>query len=160
MAPTWSFQCGVPPSGATGPYVVPPRPCVVSQKPLRDTFSGPYVVFPMPSTWCPLGAYVVFPMPLGPAWCPQSLYVAPTWCPLTPYVVLSHGPGVRCGPYTWFFPWPLRGAALALRGVPKTLTGYFPMAPMLVSPWSFPWPLRRTPKTLTWYFPTAPVQEP
>ena len=35
---------------------------------------------------------------------------------------------VRCGLYTWFFPWPLRGAALALRDVPKTLTGYFPMA--------------------------------
>ena len=110
MAPTWSFQCGVPPSGATGPYVVPPRPCVVSQKPLRDTFSGPYVVFPMPSTWCPpgrlrglshaLGPSVVSPKPLrGPyvvspdplrgtfpwPWCPLwPLYVvfpmAPTWC--------------------------------------------------------------------------------
>ena len=154
MAPTWSFQCGVPPSGATGR---PPGPAWCPKNPYVILSVALMWSFPCPLRGAPLVAYVVFPMPLGPAWCPQSLYVAPTWCPLTPYVVLSHGPGVRCGPYTWFFPWPLRGAALALRGVPKTLTGYFPMAPMLVSPWSFPWPLRRTPKTLTWYFPTAPV---
>ena len=144
MAPTWSFQCGVPPSGATGPYVVPPRPCVVSQKPLRDTFSGPYVVFPMPSTWCPPGRLRGLSHALGPS------VVSPK--PLRgPYVVSPD-------PLRGTFPWPVSGVAF-IRG--------FSHGPYVVPPWpcvvspkplrgTFPWPPCWCPRGLSHGFYVEP----
>ena len=186
MVPTWSFQCGVPTSGATGPVVPPwalrgvPKTLIgIFPRPLLCAVPcGPYVVFPMPSMWCPPGRLrglshapgpsVVSPKPLrgisdgpyvvSPVALTWNFSMAPTWCPLWPL--------------RGTFPWPLRGVVCGAplgpawcpvlshgppRGVPCDLIRGVSSGPYVVPHWPCvvsPRPLRGT---FPWHYVVAPT---